>query len=176
MRTRLIVLAIIVMLAAAISATAQAVTSNFLKGVNFANFKTYKWERVADKKYPEAELDAKVVRAIDSQLSQKGLTKVTEGPSDLVVTYQLAIDREEVWSPFGGTGYRINMESVKSDVGVISIGTLALDMYDTAGKRRVWTGSAIKQIDPKRDPANDQEKLNKAMAKLLQKYPPPSKK
>ena len=68
------------------------------------------------------------------------------------------------------------MESVKSDVGVISIGTLILDMYDTAGKRRVWTGSAIKQIDPKRDPAHDQEKLNKAVARLLQNYPPPSKK
>ena len=54
----------------------------------------------------------------------------------------------------------------------ISIGTLALDMYDPSNKQLVWTGRATKTLDPSSNQEKNQKNLNKAMAKLLRNYPP----
>jgi len=43
-------------------------------------------------------------------------------------------------------------------------------------KRLVWRGTATKTLEPSKDPQKNQEKLNKAVAKLLKDFPPKSKK
>jgi hypothetical protein len=57
----------------------------------------------------------------------------------------------------------------------IKVGTLALDMIEAATKTEVWQGTATKTLNPSKDPQKNQEKLQKAMAKLLKNYPPPVK-
>jgi hypothetical protein len=58
----------------------------------------------------------------------------------------------------------------------IYVGTLALDMYDASKKELVWRGMATKTLDPKAKPEKREKNLNKAIAKLLKKYPPEQKK
>ncbi len=158
-----------------VAAFAQDVTYNFMPGTNFTNYKTYKWVEAPDQKYPDQIVDAQIKQAIDDQLKLKGLNKVAEGTSDLVVTYQVAIDQQRQWNAYGGGGFRIGMGMATATSSTINIGTLVLDMYDVAAKQQVWTGKATKQLDPKKDPAKNQKNLQKAMAKLLKNYPPPTK-
>jgi hypothetical protein len=52
---------------------------------------------------------------------------------------------------------------------------LNLDFYDTGIKKQVWRGAATKTLDPPKDPAKLQRKLDKAVAKLLKNFPPKRK-
>src|SRR5262252_4203874 len=78
-------------LLACISAAAQDIKYNFMPGTDFTKYKTYRWARVPNVQYPDQIIDTQITQAIDTQLSQKGLTKSTGEDSDLVVTYQAAV-------------------------------------------------------------------------------------
>jgi len=54
----------------------------------------------------------------------------------------------------------------------VYIGQLDLSMYDPAAKQLVWRGTASKTLDPKAKPEKKQKNINKAVEKLLKKYPP----
>jgi hypothetical protein len=56
----------------------------------------------------------------------------------------------------------------------IQIGTLGLDFYDPSPQTLLWRGQATKTLNPSKDPNKNQERLNKAMAKLLKDFPPKS--
>ena len=68
------------------------------------------------------------------------------------------------------------MSSTHTSSETINMGTIVLDMYDTAAKKMVWTGRATKQLKPSNNPEKNIKNLKKAMAKLLKNYPPPIKK
>ncbi len=57
----------------------------------------------------------------------------------------------------------------------INIGTLNVDLYDVAAKNQIWRGAATKTLGSGKDPDKVNKNLNKAMAKLFKKYPPPAK-
>jgi hypothetical protein len=54
----------------------------------------------------------------------------------------------------------------------IPIGTLVVDIYDTASHHLVWRGLAHDQLSGKSD--KDTKKLEKAVDKLFDKFPPRS--
>ena len=73
------------------------------------------------------------------------------------------------WRPALGGGMGTATSST------IKIGTLALDMYDSAAKSLVWKGEATKTLNPSDNPEKRQQNMNKAMQKLLKDFPPKSK-
>ncbi len=158
-------------------AAAQDVRYNYVAGTDFSKYKTYKWVRVSDAKYPDQITDGQIKQAIDAQLSLKGLSKTEDDNADLYVAYQLAINQETEWYAYGtgGVGWRrgMGMGTVQASSSTINIGTLVLDLYDVAEKHQVWRGDATKTLNPSKDPLKNQKKLQKAMAKLLKNYPPP---
>ena len=170
------------------SAPAQDIKFNFLPGTDFAKYKTYKWARVPKVQYPDQILDTQIVQAIDTQLAQKGLTKSSGDEADLVVTYQAAVNQEKQWNSFstgdnmwgygrwgGWGGYGGGMSTTTTTSETINIGTLDVDIYDAAAKNQIWKGQATKTLGSGKDPAKVNKNLNKAMAKLFKKYPPPAK-
>ena len=164
-----VILGILSIVAAAVCA--QEVRYNYLAGTNFSNYKTYKWVKVPNQKYPGQMIDAQIKQAIDKQLALKGLKAIDEGKPDLYLTYQIAIDQQTEWNAYGG--WRLGPRTATSTT--INIGTLVLDFYDVAAQQQVWSGSATKQLNPSKDPAKNQKNLDKAMEKLLKNYPPPVK-
>src|SRR5271167_3196412 len=79
---------------------AQDVRTNYMPGTDFSKYRTYAWvDEVqgvpAIGGRPDQILDAQVKQAIDSQMVAKGLTKVVESKPDLLLGYQLAIDKEK---------------------------------------------------------------------------------
>jgi hypothetical protein len=168
-------------------ASAQDVSYNFDQKADFTKFKTYKWVTIKDGEQPD-ELTAKMIaQAIETQLTAKGLTKVETGDADLLVGYQVAVNKEKEVTTFGtGYGYGPGWGGrwyggygggmTSATTATILIGSLALDMYDSTAKTLVWRGLASKQIDMKASPEKRQKNLDKGAAKLLKNFPPKVKK
>ena len=164
-----------------LNASAQDIRFNYKQGTNFSAYKTYKWVQVPDAQYPNQILDQQIKDAIDAQFALKGLRKTEENP-DLYVAYQAAVNQEKQWNSYstggdmwgwgrwGGWG---GMGTTTTTSQTINIGTISLDIYDVATKEQIWRGDATKTLGSGKDPKKVQKNLNKAMAKLFKKYPPP---
>ena len=167
---------------------AQDVRTNYMPGTDFSKYHTYAWvDEVQGVPsvggHPDQILDTQVKQAIDSQMTAKGFSKVADGGKpDLLLGYQLVIDREKAvngfangsggwgsmggWSPWGG-----GMDTF-STTSTINIGTFVIGMYDSAVKKLVWIGGAQHAIEPSKKPERNQEMLNKGAQKLLKDFPP----
>ena len=161
---------------------AQDVRTNYMPGTDFSKYHTYVW---ADEVpgvhgiggHPDQILDTQVKQAIDSQMAGKGLTKVVDGKPDLLLGYQLAIDKEKQinglasgmggWGPWGG-----GLDSFSASTSSNYIGTFVVGMYDPAAKKLVWIGAAQHAIEPSKKQEKNQERLNKGAQKLLKDFPP----
>src|SRR6202021_2338105 len=158
-----------------IVASAQDVRTNYMQGTDFSKYNTYRWgdevkgvPRVGGQ--PDQILDAQVKQAVDSQMAAKGLTKVVDGDkAELLLGYQLAIDREKQisgfangrggaggWGPGGG-----GLNSFSATTSTINIGTFVLGMYDPAAKKLVWIGTAQHAIEPSKKQEKNQKRQNK---------------
>jgi uncharacterized protein DUF4136 len=112
----------------------------------------------------------------------KGFTKVADGnKADLLVGYQLIIDREKEingfgnswggrggWGPWGGNDFA----SFSANTSTTNIGTFVIGMYDPAVKKLVWIGGAQHAIEPSKKQEKNKERLNKGARKLLKDFPP----
>ena len=168
--------------------SAQDIRYNSLPGTDFSKYKTYKWARVPKAEYPNQILDKQIMQAIDAQLATKGLSQTEGDNPDLYVTYQAAVSQEKQWNSFstggdmwgygrwgGWGGYGGMGGTTTTTSSTINIGTLNVDLYDAAKKEQVWRGAASKTLGSGKDPQKVSKNLNKAMAKLFKKYPPPAK-
>jgi len=172
-----------VLFAWSVAASAQDIKYNFLQGTDFSKYKTYKWVKVSNAQYPNSIVDSQIMQAVDSQLATKGLTKTEDNP-DLYVIYQVAVNQEKQWNSYstggspwgwGGWGGWGGMSTTTTTSQTINIGTLNVDLYDVGTKQQVWRGEASKTLGSGKDPQKVNKNLNKAVAKLFKKYPPPAK-
>jgi hypothetical protein len=150
---------------------AQDVTYNALPGTNFASFHTYQWANCGNA-HPSGILDAEIKQDIDTVLSGKGFTKVApETKSDLLVCYQVAVQKEQQWNAWGmGRGFGGGMGQATSST--INNGTLVFDVYTMADKQQVWQGRATKTVSPSGNEQKNQKNLQKGIDKLLKNFPP----
>lgn len=151
-------------------ALGQDVRTNYMPGTDFTKFKTYKWVDAGGQQ-PNQIVDVQIRQAIDSQLAAKGLTKTDDEKADLYLSYQIAVDQERQWNAYG-MGGRVFGGMGTATSSTIQIGTLNLDFYDASNKQLVWQGQASKTLDPSNNPEKNQQRINKAAAKLLKKFPP----
>ena len=177
-------LALGLVLAGAVSASAQDVRYNFDKQANFANFKTYKWVAIKGAEKPNDMVDSQIKKAVEAQLATKGLTATNADTADLYIGYQVAVSTEKQYTSFDtGWGYGPGfgggwyggggMSTTTGTTSTIYIGQIAVDIYSTATKTLVWRGNASKTIDTKAKPEKQEKNLAKAMTKLFKNYPPP---
>lgn len=165
----------------------QDVRYNFDKDTDFSKLKTYKWVEIKGAQQVDSLTDKQIKEAVDAGLAQKGLTKVDDN-ADMFVGYQTAIGTEKQFTSYdsGGWGYGPGWYRggwyggtggmTTGTTSTIYTGQLALDMYDPPNHDLIWRGVASKSLDPKAKPDKRQKNLNKAVAKLLKKYPPEVKK
>ena len=171
---RIVALALTVAFVCAGNARAQDVKSNYVPGTDFSKYRTYKWVQIENGGHPNQIVNTEIMQAVDTNLAAKGFTKTTGDTADLFVGYQIAVDKEKQWNAYGGGLRWGGMGSATSST--IDVGTLVLDMYDPATKSLVWQGMASKTLDPSGSPEKNQQRLDKAMNKLLKDFPPTGKK
>ena len=165
----------------------QDVSYNFDQQADFTKYKTYMWVQVKDAEQIDPLTAQQLTAAIEKQLALKGLTKATGNQADLAIAYQVAISKEKQaqtwdnggmygagWGPrYYGGYYGGGMSTTTTST--IFIGSVALDMYDSASKNLVWRSLASKQIDTKANPEKRDKNLNKGAAKMLKNFPPKPK-
>ncbi len=173
--------ALILALVACSITRGQDVRTNYMPGTDFSKYHTYAW--VDDVKgvprvggQADQILDTQVKQAVDSQMAAKGLTKAAEADkADLLLGYQLAIDREKQINGLGngwGGPWGGGLNSFSATTSTINIGTFVLGMYDPAAKKLIWIGAAQHAIEPSKKQEKNQERLNKGAQKLLKTFPP----
>lgn len=167
-------------------ANAQDVSYNYDQQADFTKYKTYRWVDVKGGDQIDPLIAKQITTAFEKNLALKGLTKVEGDTADLAIAYNVAIDQEKQiqtwdtggygagWGPRYYGGYYGGGSSTTT-TSTIYIGSVALDMYDSATKNLVWRGLASKQIDTKANPEKRAKNLDKGSAKMLKNYPPKKK-
>jgi hypothetical protein len=160
-------------------AASQKVTYDAAPGIDFSLYKTYKWQRAADARYPDALSDRILVNAIDGELLKKGLTKTDSEDSDLYVIYQLAIVDHAQWSSYNHSiGWPTGQSTLAGFPGAttnssdfVRVGWLIIDLYDVKQKKQVWQATATKTLGDGKDAKKMEKNAQKAMAKVFENYP-----
>jgi hypothetical protein len=184
-----LLLSVVGLLLATVSAAGQDVRYNFDKNTNFSKFKTYRWVTIKDAAKVNDLTNKQIIAAIDAALAMKGLTQVSDDSANLYIGYQAAVGQEKEFTSYntgwgygggwyyggwyGGAG---GMTTTRGETSTIYVGQLVLDMYDSANQDLVWRGVASKTLDPKAKPEKQDKNLRKAVTKLLKNYPPQVKK
>jgi len=169
-------------LALVVAGEAQKIRYNYMPGIDFSRFKTYKWVDIKGAKYPNELVDTRIKQAIDKQLALKGLQRTDNDFADLYVAYQAAVNQQQQWNAYntggnywgwGGWYGWGGMGTTTVTSSTINIGTLNVDVYDVATKKQIWRGEATKTLGNPKTPEKLQKNIDKAMAKLMKNYPPP---
>lgn len=152
-------------------ATGPTVRTDSDPTADFSKFRSYSWVYTAPPTGMNPLLFQRIKDSIDRQLQ----TRFTPAdPGDFAVAFTVG-RRDSVqvtdfgpYAPFyrgwGWAGAR------NVDVRNVTDGTLIIDIYDTATKRAVWHGIATQQINPNREPS--QQQIDTAIAEVLSRFPP----
>jgi Domain of unknown function (DUF4136) len=154
-------------------ALAQSVTYDYDRTANFSSYKTYAWTRGTE--LTDELNHARVVRAVDSRLVAKGLTRVEPSANpDVLVAYHASFEKNleisgstQGWGPFG-VGGRLG----SARVNAVLVGTLVIDIADVRTRAIVWRSLASSDITPTDKPESRDKKIAKATEKMFKNYPP----
>ena len=116
--------------------------------------------------------------AVDKDLQAKGWRKVDDN-ADVVVTAVGATKNQQEYQTFynglgpgwGWWGWGPRNET--TEVVNYRTGTLVIDMYDARTKQLLWRGTADDTLSSK--PEKNEKKLDKAVDKMFDKFPPKGK-
>jgi len=166
-----------------LSVSGQEIKYYWDTGNNFSVYKTYKWQRANDAKYPDATTDSILTKAIDGELSKKGLVRTDADTADLYIIYQLAVVDRAEWSSFstditwqGGVNSFGGFNGATTNTStMIKLGWLILDIYDTKQKKDIWEAQVSKTLGNGKDPKKMSKNAEKVMAKVFKGYPPSGK-
>jgi hypothetical protein len=165
-------------------ALAQKVRTDYDHAANFEKYKTYKWVQVQDAPQVSQLAEQRITGAIDAALAKEGLVK-TENNPDLLVERQVSLTTETQLNTYstgtGGYGYGARWGYGWGDSGIstttatkIPVGTLVVELLDPAQKQLIFRGTATDTLSDK--PEKNTKKINKAVEKIFEKYPPKEKK
>jgi hypothetical protein len=159
----------------AASVSAQKVTTDYNHSTSFSRYHTYSWGEVRTSDPLNVQ---RVKDAVNRDLSAKGWQMVSSN-GDVTITAVGATRNQEEYNSFynglGGFGWRRGwggggFGDTTTTVEQIPIGTLVLDMYDGSSRQIIWRGMASDTLSSK--PEKNAQKLNKAVDKMFDKFPP----
>jgi hypothetical protein len=165
---------IFVLLACALAMLAS-VKTDYSHSVDFAKYKTYSWIKVS---VQDPLWEDRVMRSIDSQLTAKGWTKTDTGGDASVAAYGSTKDEKtlQTWYDGFGGGWRwrgFGDGMATTTVENTPVGTLVVDIFDTPTQKLIWRGAGSDTLSGKLD--KDEKKMDKAVAEMFKKFPPPAK-
>jgi hypothetical protein len=159
-----------------VSGSAQKVETDYDHSANFRQYHTYTWGRVASS---DPLFESRIRDAVDHALQAKEWRLMPEGAgADVTVTAVAMEKNKKEYTTFYddlGPGWRWHgwgTEMATTSVEDVPVGTLIVDLYDTSSKGLVWRGVARDTLSDK--PEKNTEKLEKAVNKMFDKFPPQS--
>jgi Domain of unknown function (DUF4136) len=162
----------------ATSTQAQKIKVEYDKNVDFANFKTFAWGQHDAVSRPMLALA--IIGAIEHELTERGLQKVTANPdvyiqiygsvdSDMGVTYSDYYSGMGGVPPFDQSFLMWGAVPGTTTTVVVHKGQLVVDLIDATQKKLAWRGMATEKLSEQRGELVDQ--VNTAVEKMFKKYP-----
>lgn len=178
---RFLILASLIALVTMGQARAVSVKEDYNPATDFSRYKTFRMKTGTPA--PDRPMQARIEKAIASELTQKGLTEAGENAQLFIYTHvKIGVDKALDVSSFGYGGYfgwggwDGDFETTGVNVVDVPTGTLMVDMVDGASQQMVWRGIAQGTLHPNSTEEKSEQRINKAVAKLLKKFPPSAKK
>jgi hypothetical protein len=154
-------------------ARAQKITMEFDQTIDFSKYKTFAirdGQLSSGNPALNSPLVKKQIEAdIQNDLTAKGLTLVTSGPSDLNVRYTFGAARKTEIEAYPAGWYGFGTRYVRVPYAE---GTLVIDLRDPTTRSLVWRAIAGEE---KSDATKIQGKLDDMVKKSIDKYPPKKK-
>lgn len=118
----------------------------------------------------------RIERAVDRQLGANGYQKMETGSPDFYVVYHAALEERITATTIDQWGYgwrHWGRWGGRSEVLVETYeeGTLIIDIVDASTKELVWRGQVQGRVQE--DPERSKQGLDKAVAIILEAFPPP---
>jgi hypothetical protein len=157
--------------------SAQQVRTDYDRNANFAQYKTFQWERVSTKDPLNVD---RIKNAVNAALSAKGWTQVESGGDVCVMAVQMTQDQQTLntfydgfgggwrWRRFGGGG----LGEATTTTETYKVGTLVVDLFDAKTKTLIWRGSASDTLS--NNSTNNIKNLDKGVEKMFKQFPPPT--
>jgi hypothetical protein len=154
---------------------AQQVKTDYDRGTNFSQYKTYSWEKVQTQDPLWVD---RIKDAVNKALTAKGLTPVASGGDVSVVAIEMTKNQQSLntfYDGFGG-GWRWGggFGNATTTVDNYKVGTLVVDLFDAKTKTVIWRGSASDTLSDKSD--KNIKNLDKGVQKMFEHFPPEPKK
>jgi hypothetical protein len=167
-RFRFIFLGVIA-LTMAVSALAADIRTDYDHHANFTKYKTYSWAKVDT---PDPLWNDRVKEAVDRALTAKGWSQVPSGGDVSLVAAGTTREKPTLKTFYDGFDGWLwgGFADATTYVEDYTVGTLVVDMFDTNNKRLLWRGSASDVLSGK--PEKDEKKLEKAVSKMFEHFPP----
>lgn len=158
------------------SCSSVRVASDYDREANFNSYQTFAFFKPGIDRAEISDLDKKrILRAIEAEMQAKGFTK-SDDPDLLVSIFTKTNENINIyqdnmmgwgygwgWHPwYWGSGF--------NTVNRTSDGTLYIDLIDAENKELVWQGMGTAALAEKVD--KKQQRINKIVSKILEKYPP----
>jgi hypothetical protein len=171
MKTRVrIPLLLVAVWALAVAVLGIDVKTDFDHHANFSQYKTYSWAKVDT---PDPLWNDRVKEAVDRALTAKGWSQVPSGGDVSVVAVGTTRQKPTLrsfYDGFGGGWLWGGFGETTTYVDNYTEGTLVVDLFDSASKKLIWRGSATDVLSGK--PEKDEKKVDKAVAKMFDHFPP----
>jgi hypothetical protein len=155
------------------------VATDYDQNVNFNQYKSFAFFKPGIDKAEISDLDKKrILRAIETEMTAKGFTK-SEDPDLLVSIFTKTKENINIYQDnmYGYYGWGWNpwyWGAGSNTVSTTSEGTLYIDFIDAGKKELVWQGMGTAALA--QEVNRKQERINEIVMKILEKYPPGTKK
>ncbi|MDB4433388.1 DUF4136 domain-containing protein [bacterium] len=160
------------------------ISTDYHRNTDFASLKTFAWipepqKTTGDPRLDNSLLDQRIRKAVDAQLQFKGYEKQPAPPADFFIAYHLSIESKidvSVVNGYGGVGWG---RYWGGGIGYTSVtewdqGSIVLDFLEPKTRNLIWRGVARAEIYFDSTPEEREERTNKAIRKILERFPPPS--
>ena len=150
------------------------VVSDYDKEANFNDYNSFAFYKPGVDQAKISDLDKKrVLRAIESQMTAKGMTK-SETPSLLVSFFTKEKERVDVYNNHYGYGWGWNpwwYGGYGSNVSRTTEGSLYIDLIDAKTNELVWQGVGTANLITD-DMERKEERIREIVQEILAVYPP----
>lgn len=153
---------------------AQQVKTDYDRGADFAQYKTYSWEHVKTK---DSLFVDRIKNAVNATLAARGWTQVETGGDVSIVAIQMTTDQQTLNTFYNGFGGGWGWRRFGGGVGeatttteTYKVGTLVVDLFDAKTKKLLWRGTSSDTLSNNSD--KNIKNLDKGVEKMFQKFPP----
>jgi hypothetical protein len=159
--------------------SAQQVKTDYDRGANFGQYKSYSWQQVKTKDALDVD---RIKSAVNAALAAKGWTLVESGGDVAIIAIEMTRDQQTLntfydgfgggwgWRRFGGGGFG----EATTTTETYKVGTLVIDLFDTKTKQLIWRGASSDTLSNISD--KNIKNLDKGVEKMFKNFPPGSSK